>query len=75
VTHKEFVLEGKALNSVFYAHMLRAVVEVDFERGQVSRERQLISFSWHCHCSFCHCSETPHNILWHGRNQPPALFT
>jgi hypothetical protein len=44
VIHKEFVLEGKTLNSVFYAHMLREVVEVDFERAQVLREKAVHFF-------------------------------
>lgn len=43
--HKEFVLEEKAVNSVFCAPMLMEVVEVDFERGQFLRETQLASFS------------------------------
>jgi hypothetical protein len=49
------------------------VIEVYFESETViSREKQLVPYSWQCLCVFCHSNEALPGESWYDGDQPLA---
>lgn len=66
--HKEFVAGGKAVNIVFYIHVLQRLLT------RISREGRFVSYAWLYPSSFCCESETlltNHGVM--QISQPPYL--